>query len=296
MNLTNCAAKFKSFFLGSLCILAVTIILLEISSYVMFEPLTGEKFSYALSATDRRQQISRLKEGLDTADFQENALYQFHPYVGYINKPGAHPWSQNNMTFNDYGMSSVAKRNYPYKKKQNEFVLAILGGSVAEIFANTGEGYLNHYLRTLYGVQKDVVFINLATGGYKQPQQLFHLQYALLSGFEFDAVLNIDGFNDLVLASVNLDQNVHPVFPSAGHIGLLSKIQSNNVLDRQSVKYLSNYYRLLDTQLAMLSLMQKKPFKYSIFLTLAEAMLTKKYNDKIKNLKYEWTIEASQTL
>ncbi len=124
-------------------------------------------------------------------------------------------------------MASVSKRNYPYKKKPDEFVVAVLGGSVAEIFANTGEKYINHYMKSLYGINKNIILINLATGGYKQPQQLFHLQYAVLSGFEFDAVLNIDGFNDLVLASVNLDQGVHPVFPS-GYAPERNALQSRN--------------------------------------------------------------------
>jgi hypothetical protein len=30
--------------------------------------------------------------------------------------------------------------------------------------------------------------------------QLFHVQYTLLAGFSFNAILNIDGVNDLVLA------------------------------------------------------------------------------------------------
>lgn len=296
MNLISNPVKLKKIFIGFFYILIFTFGLLELASFFMFQTLTEEKFSYRTSEVERLLQIDNLKKNLDTTQFQKNGLYQFHPYVGYINRPGAHPWPKSKTTFNDYGMASISKRNYPYKKKPDEFVVAVLGGSVAEIFANTGEKYINHYMKSLYGINKNIILINLATGGYKQPQQLFHLQYALLSGFEFDAVLNIDGFNDLVLASVNLDQGVHPVFPSAGHIGLMSKMQMDNGLDRQSVKFLSNYYKLLDTQLALLSFIQKSPFKYSVFLNLTGELMGKKHRAEINNLKYNWTIEASQTI
>ncbi len=296
MNLISNPVKLKKIFIGCFYILIFTFGLLELASFFMFKPLTEKQFSYKTSETERLFQIDNLKNNVDATQFQTNALYQFHPYVGYINKPGAHPWPKNKTTFNDYGMASISKRSYPYKKKPGEFAVAVLGGSVAEIFANTGEKYTNHYLKSLYGIKKNIVLINLATGGYKQPQQLFFLQYALLSGFEFDAVLNIDGFNDLVLAGVNLDQGVHPVFPSAGHIGLMSKMQMDNGLDRQSIKFLSNYYKLLDTQLALLSFIQKSPFKYSVFLNLAGELLSRQHGVKINNLKYDWTVEASQTI
>jgi hypothetical protein len=296
MNLISKSVKIKKVFIGSFYILLLTFGLLELASFFMFQPLTKEKFSYRTSEAERLLQIENLKKNLNTTQFQKNGLYQFHPYVGYINRPGAHPWPNNKTTFNDYGMASINKRNYPYKKKPDEYVVAVLGGSVAEIFANTGEKYINHFMKSLYGIKKNIILINLAAGGYKQPQQLFNLQYALLSGFEFDAVLNIDGFNDLVLASVNIDRGVNPVFPSAGHIGLMSKMQMNNGLDRQSVKFLSNYYNSLDTQLALLSFIQKSPFKYSIFFNLTGELMSKKHRAEINNLKYKWTVEASKTI
>ncbi len=111
-------------------------------------------------------------------------------------------------------MASISKRNYPYKKKPDEFVVAVLGGSVAEIFANTGEKYINHYMKSLYGINKNIILINLATGGYKQPQQLMTLAYFLSLGTRFDVVINLDGFNEVVIPPVqNIPKHVFPFFP-----------------------------------------------------------------------------------
>ena len=117
MNLIHNLAKTKKYLLSVFYILIFTFVLLELVSFFMFEPLTEEKFSYRTSEEERLLQIVNLKKNLDTTQFQNNALYQFHPYVGYVNKPGAHPWPKNKATFNDYGMSSITKRTYPYKKK-----------------------------------------------------------------------------------------------------------------------------------------------------------------------------------
>lgn len=297
MKFIRNSGNWKKKFFNFIYILLFTVVLLELTSLFVFKPLTKKEFTYKTVESERLMEIARLEEQLDiTHQFKTKAIFDFHPYVGYVGRKDAQPWADSQKSFNEYGMLTIDERKYPYEKKPNEFVVAVLGGSVAEIFANVGERHLNRYLKASYGVDKKVVFINLATGGYKQPQQLFHLQYALLSGFVFDAVINIDGFNDLVLASNNLDQAVHPVFPSAFHIGLMSKMQMNNGLDRQSVKFLSLYYEMYENLLTLLSYIQKRPFKYSVFLNLSGELLTQQFGAKIANLKYSWTTEAAKTI
>jgi len=61
---------------------------------------------------------------------------------------------------------------------------------------------------------KDIVFVNLAVSGYKQPQQLMTLNYMLVLGAQFDIVINIDGFNEAALYEAeNADRHVFPAFP-----------------------------------------------------------------------------------
>ena len=48
----------------------------------------------------------------------------------------------------------------------------------------------------------------------KQPQQLIQLETAILNGFEFDAVINLDGFSDLAIAVSNQNFGANPIYPS----------------------------------------------------------------------------------
>jgi hypothetical protein len=73
-------------------------------------------------------------------------------------------------------------------------------------------------------VGREIEVVVLANGGYKQPQQLTALCYALALGCEFDCVVNLDGYNDAVLAGPeNVPFGVHPILPRswnllAGHV------------------------------------------------------------------------------
>jgi hypothetical protein len=124
----------------------------------------------------------------------------------------------------------------------------------------------------------------------------FHLQYALLSGFEFDAVLNIDGFNDLVFAVLNLDNNINPIFPSGFHIGMLSKMRTSQKFSLHTIIQLYDYYSLYSNELRLLSLVQKNPFKYSVFLNLLAELWSQRNLVKIKQLEYYLTRESQRTM
>lgn len=267
---------------------------MEIVGLLSCKLLTGEYFSYTTLHQEQRKRIAALQKSL-SPDHESRSLYDFHPYLGYIGHPGARPWGEDHPQFNDYGMLSVSRAPYPSRRQNDQLIVAIVGGSVAEVFANTTEDHLNDYLRETLHFKKQVKFINLATGGYKEPQQLFHLVYAVLLGFEFDVVLNIDGFNDLVLAHHNIDQRFHPLFPSAYHLGFLSQAQLNARLDYQAVKLLDRYYSLHETELSLLSLMQHVPFKYSVFLNIAADLWTKHNMKRIEWAEYNLLNETPET-
>ncbi len=279
---------------GFSAVFFITLLLLETLSFFSFQLLTGRKFSYAAVYDEQAARIAFIQTKLG-AEVESQALYVFHPYLGYVGRTGAYPWTREKPAFNQYGMLSVAGHPYPYKKADDEFVVAVLGGSVAEIFANQAEESMGHYLRERLGFNKKLVLINLATGGYKQPQQLFHLQYALLSGFEFDAVLNIDGFNDLVLASENIANGIHPLFPSGYRFGLVAKNQSSGI-DYQTSKQFYHYYGLYNRELKVLSWVHSFPFQYSVFVHLTGELWTKQNKRKVKKAEYELTVETLTTL
>jgi len=61
---------------------------------------------------------------------------------------------------------------------------------------------------------RSVDVVNLAHGGYKQPQQLIAVEYVGMLGGEFDAVIDLDGFNEVALVGENLPQ-VPAYYPRA---------------------------------------------------------------------------------
>ena len=273
--------------------LLIAVVLLELLSLALFGRLTGQKFDYAILKHRREERIRAIEEKLKPSP-DLKALYTFHPYVGYAGRIGAHPWGDSQPPFNNYGLLSIPGYPYPYKKHSGKLVIAVLGGSVAEIFANTGEEPLNRFLREADPrFDKRVVLIGLATGGYKEPQQLFNLEYALLSGFEFDAVLNLDGFNELALASENARQGINPIFPSGHHMGLMAKLTQTS-LDFGTVDRLSQYYGQYKSELGLLRSLNRRPFRYSVFLNLVGERWTVRNQAKLKELEYQLSIESQQ--
>ena len=274
----------------------LTFLLLEIGSLLLFRPLSGLSFSYQALQESRKERISSIRKSPGSPNTQQT-LYSFHPYIGYSGRAGAHPWGDAQPAFNDYGMLSTENHEYPYHKKPGEIVVAVLGGSVASIFANRAESSLNDFLKVLNpSWDGKIVLIDLATGGYKQPQQLFHLQYAILAGFEFDAVLNIDGFNDLVLSVANMNRGINPIFPSGHHIGLMSKLGSSSWLDPVLVEQLANHYSIQRQELRVLKLVERRPFSYSVFMNLFGEVWSQLSVRRINSNDYLMTMESQKSL
>jgi len=100
------------------------------------------------------------------------------------------------------------------------FVVVVVGGSVAVRFADEP--------RLLEGLQaqprladRRVVVLNYAHATYKQPQQLMRLAYLFSLGYRPDAVINLDGFNEIAMSLQCLSTGIHPVYPAYLMWGML---------------------------------------------------------------------------
>ena len=136
---------------------------------------------------------------------QANDLFEsevLHPYLGWVLNPdvpgGVSLLSDQKYPINEFGFLDNGE-GMP-KRVCGKFVIAVLGGSVAWYFSIDGAGAFKKELATSQQYRdQEIIIVPLALSGFKQPQQLFTLQYFLLQGFEFDAVINIDGFNEVAL-------------------------------------------------------------------------------------------------
>jgi hypothetical protein len=98
--------------------------------------------------------------------------------------------------------------------------IAIVGGSVAAGFAQAAKERLFERLSADPRLaDRPLRILKIARGGYKQPQQVNMVAYLLLMGWAPDAVVNIDGFNEVAIGNQNAQQGAHPLYPSVSHWG-----------------------------------------------------------------------------
>ena len=140
-----------------------------------------------------------------------------HPYLGWVLNPDV-----------SGGVSLLSDQKYPIheyvfldpggdivKRSLAKFVVAIFGGAVAWYFSIDGaETFREELANSPQFSDQEIIIVPLSLSGFKQPQQLFTLQYFLMLGFEFDAVINLDGITEVALQPVeNALQNVSIVSP-----------------------------------------------------------------------------------
>ena len=161
--------------------------------------------------SDRAAEAARnTAEATDTYGGQpyEEAL---HPYTGYVR---SHTQSR--------GGEHVPPRSLGFEtddpvreREPGKRIVAVVGGSVAQGVLGFGLDDFRAALDELGALGDDEpVFVNLAMGGYKQPQQLLAVTYLLSLGAEFDVVVNVDGFNEVALHEPsNGAAGVFPAYP-----------------------------------------------------------------------------------
>lgn len=106
------------------------------------------------------------------------------------------------------------------KAASEEYKILIVGGSVAGMFNLLAGDELKDLLdRSPALGGRKATLLPQGRGGFKQPQQLNSLTYLLSLGCRPDAVINIDGFNEVALGMNNAMNDAHPVYPSLTHWG-----------------------------------------------------------------------------
>jgi len=124
-----------------------------------------------------------------------------HPYLGFV--IDFKDEKKNNETC---GFTTTV--NPVVKREPGKLNVVLLGGSVA---ASMGQVVRDTFQR-ICRVPPNVVTLGVA--GFKQPQQLLTLTYFLSLGAEYDLVINLDGYNEIVLPLTdNYNVGVNPFFP-----------------------------------------------------------------------------------
>ena len=155
-----------------------------------------------------------------------------HPYFGYVADPN------RNEGISDFGFLASKGINPIEKRTDDKLIVGVFGGSFAAQLYMLSGPVLNECLKLS---NRDILLLNFAAGGYKQPQQLLILNYFLSLGAEFDAIINIDGFNEIALpVSDNLPNDVNPFFPRAWHLRVATVIDPVQIQQIGQLKLLES--------------------------------------------------------
>ena len=204
-------------------LLLVILITLELSPYII-----GRYFlHHSFSRKEIRQELKAAEPKTDTLEFQNTNTdgylgdHILHPYLGFVSIP--HP------DYNEFNLPGI---NPLTKKSPDKVNIVIMGGSVAkDIYSYTGDRIIQNLKRSKDFENKEINLVVFALGGFKQPQQLIALNYFMALGAEYDILINIDGFNEIVLPYAdNLPNHVFPSYPRHWNIYSRKKLDSRVLL------------------------------------------------------------------
>ena len=293
--------KFRKITILVLVNTLITFLLLELIGVCVYYLRHDALFYLRTVPVGEGESLDRTRE----PDF--NGKQVLHPFLGYINRPslsisqiadedrlsrllfGAETipsWTK--LRANNYGFFSPF--NYPYQRATpQEFIVGVFGGSVAQWFSLQGAARLREHLQQLPSLKnREIIVLNFAQGGFKQPQQLQALNYFYVLGQEFDFIVNIDGLNEIVLSHINHMRNVSTAMPSTHHIvpilNLLATADKN-------LKIIDDVYSLRESERKMRRLERWRSATKSAGLHLiVNALYTKSRNNYIA------TVQKSESL
>ena len=117
-----------------------------------------------------------------------------HPYLGWVHHANPPCGLPNINSIGFYGQA------FPWKRREDKFVVLLTGGSVASQLGRLTQGSLQELLNQNYSEYgKRFVVLNGAIEAWKQPQQL--ILFAMYANL-VDAVVTLDGYNEFFMPRV----------------------------------------------------------------------------------------------
>lgn len=181
-----------------------------------------------------------------------------HPYYGFIVNP-------ESPGINRFGFFE----DEPFTTRgPDRFVIAIFGGSLADQVFYLGRNAMADRLRAHPAFRdKDIQIVSVALGGYKQPQQMIVLSDLLAHGAQYDAVVNIDGFNEVDSSLDNYEDGLNPFYPHNW------KLHARQGVDTDIIARVGRIEILRERRRALRSLFARPPLYHSVFfLTLWDVL------------------------
>lgn len=189
----------------------------EGTAYAAYRIVFGQWFTAAAGAEARNSALGVVAGGAAGAEVPASTRQEVvHPFLGFVFDRGVNE-RENRRAL---GRIEVGRYGFfeppgpPPPRPANAYRIAVVGGSAALLFSFQGAETLREGLRdAAFVAGRPVIVDSLALGGFKQPQQLLTVAWMLSLGERFDLIINLDGFNEVVLARGNAAAGVFPGFP-----------------------------------------------------------------------------------
>jgi hypothetical protein len=200
--------------------------------------------------------------------------HTLHPYIGFV---GDFKKEKEINSFGWFGEEPTKTHD------DNTVTIGIFGGSVAaDLYYKSKNVFIEELQKYDSFQNKKLRVVSVSLGGYKQPQQLQALTYLLSQGYQFDYVINIDGFNEIALPlSDNVPNNIPLDYPR--YWNLYSTLAS----DENKVLYFASVSNQIKTKLAVAEIFHK-PILFNSSLALLtwnfiDTQIQKSLSQSIKN-------------
>jgi hypothetical protein len=219
--------------------------------------LLQDRFAEGAKADDGDAQLETQLGALKNAEIPDSNVI-IHPYYGFI----VNPESPGMNRFGFFEQEPFTKR------ADDRFNILILGGSFADQVFYLGKEAMAARLRSHDAFRdKEVEIVSVALGGYKQPQQMIILADLFLHGAQYDAVVNIDGFNEVDASLDNYEDGLNPFYPNNW------KLHARQGVDTASIAQVGRIENLREKRRTLRQLFARAPWRSLTFtLTLWDVL------------------------
>jgi hypothetical protein len=206
--------------LAALVTVVAGLAILELSALAAFRVLESRGFSYKRHARLRAEVIAKAQPitaaratarpvgqhpaGVEGRPERTAAELVLHPYLGFVYDPES-PWMESSLRNGGLQLSEHGFFVLPRPAGTGpEWTVATFGGSLAAQFSVDGRRAMTEALAASPHLRgRRIRYRSFALGGFKQPQMAQALAYLLSLGERFDAVVELDGFNDIAVSSAD---------------------------------------------------------------------------------------------
>ena len=212
---------------------------------VFAEVVSAIGLYFSLETGQSFQDLAQWQEQLAlTSRGEEDSGVVVHPFTGWCLNPqvsGGDEVFGKRIPVNRFGF--VDDQESVQQRAPDRLIIGVTGGSVAWQMTVGAHDVIREILhQSPLFRDLDIRILRIGQSGYKQPQQLMTVNWLMALGGEFDAVVNLDGYNELALTiSDNFLRDIHTAYPRAWNTRMLELIDPRESAERMRLLEITSH-------------------------------------------------------